>query len=323
MPANVESMMYAGAVPWHRQGTRLDNPATASEAMTSAGLDWDVQKQPLYTGPSRDILIKDRHVVCRMDRLDQPDGGQLGVVGRDYQPLQNREAFGFLDPVVGEGEAIYHTAGAIRKGRQVWMLAKLPGIIRVAGDDITEKYVLLSNSHDGSSAVRIGLTPIRVVCQNTLNLALRHMDGLVIRHDADVAARVRAAHRLLGFINTQLEVAGTQMQRMAATPMAGTRLRDYFEGVLPMSEVTEQNRLIVGNRHNRWSELFSVGEGNSMPGVRGSLFAAYNAITQWVDRESYTPRHKEPLRSIWFGQGARLKQQAFAVAERILVADLN
>src|SRR5687768_8669677 len=113
MPANIDSMAYAGEVPWHRLGTRLDNPATAKDAIVAAGLDWEVQKQRLYTGPERDIRVRDKYVVCRTDRLAQPDGGQLGIVGADYQPLQNEEAFSFLDPVVGEGAAVYHTMGSL------------------------------------------------------------------------------------------------------------------------------------------------------------------------------------------------------------------
>jgi len=157
MPAEIDTMMYVNEVPWHRLGKRLENPATATEAIDAAGLGWDVQLQPLYTGPDRAVKVKDRFAVCRIDRLDHADGGQLGIVGRDYTPLQNREAFNFLDPLVGENAAIYHTAGSLRDGRRVWMLAKLPGEIRVIGDDIAEKYLLLSNSHDGGSSVRIGL----------------------------------------------------------------------------------------------------------------------------------------------------------------------
>lgn len=325
MPANLETMMYTGEVPWHRQGTKLDNPATAEQAITAAGLNWDVQIQPLYTGVDRNIRIKDRHAICRVDRLDQPDGGQLAVVGGDYTPLQNREAFQFLDPVVGEGGAVYHTAGSLRAGRQVWMLAKLPGEIRVAGEDVTEKYILLSNSHDGSSAVRIGLTPIRVVCQNTLNLALQGMagEGLTIRHYPDVATRVREAHRLLGIVNEQFERAGQIMVHMARVQMTGEMLPQYIESVMPLPTDDEVARQKTIQRHNRLKDLFETGDGNRLPGVASSLWAAYNAVTQWVDRESYTARLKEPIKSIWFGDGARLKQTAFDAAARMATPSLN
>jgi phage/plasmid-like protein (TIGR03299 family) len=324
MPAEIDTMMFVRETPWHKQGTKLDNAATAAEAMAAAGLDWEVQLQPLFTGPEKTVLVKGRFAACRMDRLGQPDGGQLGVVGRAFTPLQNREAFTFLDPVVGEKAAIYDTAGSLRGGRQVWLLAKLPGgEIRVVGDDVTEKYILLSNGHDGTNAVRIGLTPVRVVCQNTLTLALKGMQGLAIRHHSDVAVRVREAHRLLGIVNTAMDEAGAIMQRMARVSLGADRLGEYFNQVMPVPIDDEAAWKQTTERHHRLRELFEVGDGNTMPGVRGSLWAAYNAVTQWVDRESYTPRLREPLRSIWFGSGAALKKRAFNVAAQLVGASMN
>lgn len=321
MLAHSQPMTRVEEIPWRRSGVRLENPATAAEAITAAGLDWEVQKQPLFTGPERQVRVRDRYAVCRTDRLGEADGGQLGVVGRDYQPLQNREAFAFLDPVVGEGAAVYHTVGSLRGGRQLWLLAKLPGEIVVAGNDVTEKYLLLSNSHDGSTAVRIGFTPIRVVCQNTLNLALRGMGGLAIRHHADVLARVRDAHRVLAIAADAYGRIGETMRAMAGVPMTGGRLEAYLDGLLPLPE-DERLRAGAEQRRGRLAELFETGEGNALPGVRGTLWAAYNAVTQWVDRESYTRRQKEPLRTIWFGPGAALKGRAYTLAET-LAASLN
>lgn len=323
MSHELESMMYVGAQPWHRLGTRLENPANAAEAITAAGMDWEVQKQPLYTGPDRAVRIKDRHVVCRTDRIDQKDGGQLAVVGRDFTPLQNREAFRFLDPVVGAGAAIYHTAGSLRGGRRVWMLAKLPGYLRIVGDDVAEKFILLSNAHDGTAAVRIGLTPIRVVCQNTLNIALGGLVGLSIPHYKDVAQRVSQAHELLGIVNDTLTTAETAMQQMAKTPVTGNRLEGFFERIDRVHTDDDDLRDRAIRRHERWAELFEAGDGNAVPGVRGTLWAAYNGVTQWVDRESYTSRNKEPLNTIWFGQGERFKRRAFDVATQIASAGLN
>lgn len=320
MPAAVESMAYFGELPWHRQGTRLNQAATAAQAISAAGLDWEVQKQPLFTGPDRSVRMKDWFAVCRTDRLAEPTGGQLGVVGPHFEPLQNRDAFSFLDPVVGAGGAVFHTAGALRGGRQVWMLAKLPGEIRVVGDDIAEKYLLLANGHDGSMAVRILFTPIRVVCQNTLNLALRSNKGLAIRHYPDVAARVRAASELMGIAGRAFDRAGIVMQRMAAVSMLGDRLGQYLNCVIPLAG--EGPALARSQaKHTRLTDLFHTGLGNDMPGVRGSLWAAYNAVTQWVDRESFTKRTREPLRSIWFGDGATIKQRAFLEAERLIGAN--
>ncbi len=286
-------------------------------------MGWDVQLQPIYTGPDRTVKVKDRFAVCRTDRLDQADGGQLGVVGRDYVALQNREAFSFLDPVIGEGAAVYHTAGSLRGGRRVWLLAKLPGIIKVIGEDITEKYVLLSNSHDGTSAVRIGLTPIRVVCQNTLNLALSGMGGVSIRHHGDVVRRVRDAHQLLGMVNESFDQVGSMMQQMARTEIKSDRLREYFEQILPTPKDEGPQKAKVHDRHNRLVELFETGIGQDLPGVGGTVWAGLNAVTQFVDRESYTARNREPLNSIWFGEGERIKRLAFETAAKFSGISLN
>jgi len=324
MPANIDSIAYTGQVPWHKQGTKLDNPMTAQEAIVAGGLDWDVQKSPLYSiDNDRQILIKGRYVTRRCDRLHQPDGGQLGVVGRDYHVLQNSQAFKFLDPLRLGDRAVYHTVGALDGGKKVWLLAKLPGEIKVAGDDITEKFLLLSNSHDGSSAVRVLFTPIRVVCQNTLNMALRTSEGLWIKHHADVQERVNQAYRLLHIVNEAFDRAAITMKAMARVQVHSEQLRRYFEAVMPMPKEDEGERVKVLERHQRWEHLFTEGDGNRMTGVRGTVWAAYNGITQWVDRESFSKRTREPLKSIWFGNGRLIKERAFGEAEKLLTASAN
>lgn len=324
MPANIDSMAYAGDVPWHRQGTKLDNPMTAAQAIAVGGLNWEVTKEPLYFDSGRSVRVKDRFVTRRSDRIDHPDGGQLGVVGRDYHVLQNRDAFRFLDPLRLGNRAVYNTVGALDGGRRVWLLAKLPGEIRVVGDDVTEKFLLLSNSHDGTTAVRVLFTPIRVVCQNTLSMALRTTEGLSIRHHADVHDRVREAYNLLHIVNEAFDRAAVSMKAMAKVHLNQEQLKRYFEAVLPTpAEHLEVERAKALHRHARWAELFSDGDGNRMAGVRGTAWAAYNGITQWVDRESYTKRLREPLKSIWFGNGRLLKERAFTEAERLLTASAN
>ena len=142
MPANINTMMYVGEKPWHGLGKRLENAATSAEAIKAAGLDWKVTKEPLF-------LEGGTRLEKALATVREDTGAVLGVVGKVYQPLQNKDAFKFFDAVVGIKEAMYHTAGALGDGECVWILAKLPGVVRVVGDDITEKYLLLTNRHDG------------------------------------------------------------------------------------------------------------------------------------------------------------------------------
>ena len=191
------SMFYINEVPWHGLGTRLDQPATAQEGIAAAHLDWKVVKLPLFAGSKR-IPVTDRFaVVRRRGDLIQRTDPVLGVVSHEYTPLQNHQAFQFFDPIVGQNAAIYHTAGALGNGQRVWILAQLPGYIRVAGDDITEKYLLLSNSHDGKSSVTIKFTPVRVVCQNTLTLALNGGAAWRVSHHRDIQQKLKQAHAML------------------------------------------------------------------------------------------------------------------------------
>jgi len=154
------SMMYVGEVPWHGLSTKLDRPATAEEAICAAKLDWEVEKKPLcFRDGSRNPPVPDRYVVVPGRGWDGDTRPVFGIVSKSFQPLQNREAFSFFDPIVGKDAAVYHTAGALGEGERIWILAKLPDHIRVIGDDITDKYLLLSNSHDGHGAVQIKFTP--------------------------------------------------------------------------------------------------------------------------------------------------------------------
>jgi len=155
MPTNISERngqaeaMVVGEPAWHRLGTVLEKPATAEEAIKAAHLNWTVIKQPLFAGEVEHHRIPDHYAIVRGDDWGKKKTTVLGIVRAGYKPLQNREAFTFFDPIVGKNAAIYHTAGALGDGERVWIQAKLPDEIRVIGDDITHKYLLLSNSHDG------------------------------------------------------------------------------------------------------------------------------------------------------------------------------
>jgi phage/plasmid-like protein (TIGR03299 family) len=186
--------MVVGTPAWHQRGVVVSEAQTSAEAITLAGQDWLVEKWALQTygirqGAPLVLDVEDQYATVRTDT-----GAVLGVVSGLYRIFQNREAFDFMDELVGEKLALYETAGALRGGRRVWMLARIPKELRVGNtDDTILPYVLLASSHDGSLALRVIPTTVRVVCQNTLNLALSRAGstGVTIRHLDSLEGRVQ------------------------------------------------------------------------------------------------------------------------------------
>src|ERR1022692_1339805 len=191
----------------------------------------------------------------------------FGTVSTGYTPLQNRDAFRFFDPIVGEGAAIYHTAGALGDGERVWMLAKLPDDIQVAVGDISNKYLLLSNSHDGRSSVQIKFTPVRVVCNNTLVQALGSGETIRVSHTSDLRNRLDIARQNLRLINTRYTSIESTFRDMVRVKMDDTRLAAYLKLVFPEPHDPKDERAAQaqgGRRLVRQPEAF---------GGRSSLLA--------------------------------------------------
>ena len=159
VPLTLSPYPEIGPSPWHNLGIELNHPKTAREAIEMAGLDYTVMKKPRKVKPE---MKEYTYAAVRIDTDEV-----LGFVDQSYKPIQNIDAFTFLDTLVAEDKAIYETAGALGKGERIWILVRLPGYINVHGNDIVNKYLLLTNSHDGSSHARVKLTPIRAVCNNT------------------------------------------------------------------------------------------------------------------------------------------------------------
>jgi phage/plasmid-like protein (TIGR03299 family) len=306
---------YYGEKPWHGLGTELDSPATAAEAIKAAGLDYQVELTPLVTADGLDV--PSRRAVVRYDTQ-----AVLGVVSDRYVPVQNQQAFGFLDAIVAEGGLRYHTAGALGRGERVFLLAKLPGHIRVKnGDDIVDKFLLLSNAHDGSAALRVFFTPIRVVCSNTLSMAERagQGHGISILHKGDLAAKIRDAQRVLGLAQRFYDDAESQINQLASCHPTMAELSGYFRALYPDPEEGKDNARAVNTR-SELRRLFEAGIGHDMPEIKRSMWAAYNAVTEFVDHRRPGREREEAqnasrrLRSIWWGSGARLKQRAWSLA---------
>ncbi len=309
------SMFYTGDVPWHQLGRRVDKPATAAEAMEAANLDYTVVKKPLKA------IIHNRHfadVPNAFATVRTDTNVVLGVVGSRYEPVQNRDAFGFFDPLVDRDEAIYHTAGVLGRGEKIWLLAKLPDHIRVGKKaDPIEKFVLLYNSHDGSSHIRVKMTPVRVVCNNTLTTALQGSEAEVrIKHTASAGDKLQEAHKVLELTNQLYRELDYIFNRMALRKVSGQQLVEYCKTLVPDNPEAESNTR-TENIRNHILQLHDDTPEAAMH--KGSLFGAFNAVTEFTDHYTNQKDPNKQLRSIWFGgSGEQLKQRAFKLAESML-----
>jgi phage/plasmid-like protein (TIGR03299 family) len=283
-------------------------------------LDWSVAKVPLYVaGGPRLHEVPDRFAIVREDRLGQPDCPVFGIAGRDYVPLQNTDAFAFFDPLVIDGQATYETAGALGNGERVWVQARLTGDeLEVASGDVVQRFLLLSNGHNGSSSVQVKLTPVRVVCNNTLTLALSRGLVIRIRHDEDMAERLAKAKELLGVVRREYDELAMLFRRLAAVELTRQRALEYFADVFPDRATADSTQRAL--RHRAWAlHFYEHGRGNAAPRVRETLWAAYNGVTELVDHcraraaADFTTKR---LGSVWFGSGAAIKARALEVAEQ-------
>ncbi|MCG3204283.1 MAG: hypothetical protein KCHDKBKB_00998 [Elusimicrobia bacterium] len=313
MPANINTMMYVGEKPWHGLGKRLEKAATSAEAIAAAGLNWKVDKSPLFLEGGK--KVEGAFATVREDTKQV-----LGVVGNVYQPLQNKDAFSFFDAIVGIKEAMYHTAGALGQGECVWILAKLPGLIRVVGDDVTEKYLLLTNRHDGWGSVQVLFTPIRVVCQNTLNVALSSEGArATLRHTTTIGLRVEEVRQQLGIIQAKFGLFEEAAKSLSKVAIGQKSFNTYLKNVgLVKDEDDSSSR--AKKIMDEVSLLFEHGKGNDLPGVKGTAWAAFNAVAEYADyvrpsREKNSDKGMNArAKSILFGTGATLKQKAWTQA---------
>ncbi len=318
MSAQVETMMFAGQVPWHGLGTYVgDEPVTSAVALKESGLDWEVNKVPLKTVFETPITT---HVAIERST----DSKVLGIVGSKYEPLQNRDAFSMLDSLVDGGDMRYHTAGSLRGGQRVWLLGKFGSQEVVKGDRVDE-FVFLYNSHDGSSAVRAIPTTVRVVCANTVAMALseargRKINGLTVRHTTNMADRLSQAANILGFSREIASAEAEVNKFLASLSISNAKWNDFLNELVPNRGELEEGQYDTRRNNVRveLTDLFENGIGTDIEGVRGTAWGAFNAVTEYVNHHSTVKSHKDGLRfeNVMFGTGADM----MAKARKILVA---
>ena len=342
--SGTHEMFYVQETPWHGLGHRVDQALTSEEALKTAELGWSVKKFPLQVvlpdpkvnGAKQFEDVTDKQAIYRTDTMEY-----LGVVGSGFHPIQNCDAFKILDDLVGSQEAMFHTAGSLGGGVRVWALVKLPEQLVVVGDDVVDQYLLLANGHDGSLALTMRFTPIRVVCENTLMASMgagyvngkfrqkKVPDGMYVRHTANADVRVEEARRVLGIAVKYFEVAGERYRAMSARQVTSTMLDQYFKRVFPLSvpehPTMDQVSAAVKKQkelHETLAFLFQEGRGNQLKGVSGTAWAAFNAVTEWVDHVYPVTKggqlKKNGLETALFGTGQDIRNRAMAEAEVLL-----
>ena len=305
---NGDRMFYVGEAPWHKLGHKLDNPATAKEAVEASKLDYKIELRNICIEGGNQILNKKATVRTDTNKA-------LGIVTDKYKIVQNVDAFNFFDVVVGEGQAIYHTAGALGMGERIWIMAKLPNDLIVAKNDTVEKYLLLTNSHDGTSALRMYFSPVRVVCQNTLNQSLADArNGISIRHIGNIKNKVEEARRVLGIAVNYYQQFETIAKQLADVKLNVEQVEAYYDSLL-FKDDDDKNSTRLKNQKDDLLALFERGQGNDIPEVRHSAWTAYNAVTEFIDHyknvKNMGTNPTNKLKDIWFGVGAQFKDKAY------------
>jgi phage/plasmid-like protein (TIGR03299 family) len=302
-------MAFFGATPWHKLGTPLstDDLYDWQSACVKSGLDWEAELVPLLTA---DTQAKVEHQAVRR----KSDNRILGVVGPKYHVLQNRAAFQWFQPFLDAREAALHTAGSLCEGSRVWVLAKLnrDPLVIAPGDEV-EKFILLSHGHDGSLAVRVGFTPIRVVCANTLALAHRADASKLIRlkHTKDLHENLANVREVMNVANREFEASAAQYRLLARKSINQADLRRYVKKVLKVEGDKISTRM-----KNTIEEILGKcesGKGNDLPSVKNTYWTAYNGVNEWL---AYQRGHNQQnrLNSLWFGDSANVNRFALETA---------
>lgn len=314
---------------WHGLGSIVKDYPTSKEALQFAGLDYTVEKRPLFTydtenynaNKETDIIIPEVEVPNFYATMRTDTNQVLGLVGRDYKVVQNVDAFSFFDSIVGGDGILYETAGALGNGERIFITAKLPEYIKVGKDDLIEKYLFLTTSHDGYGSITAAFTPIRIVCANTLGAALRNCSNSIkIRHTQSAQERLKDAHKVMGISNllsTQLEAIFNQWAKVRITDNKVKKLIQL--AMVPNKEVLrnlqtgslDELSSCFNNICDTAYEYAMTSPTQQTITTKGTLFGAYNAITGYFQNVRNYKNDEAKFKSIMDGTGKLRTQTAF------------
>ena len=326
--AELDRPMYGSNKPaWHGLGTVVAGQPTSEEAIRYAGLDWSVSLEDFYTADM--VTVPGHKLTVRTDLPGSDARRVLGVVRDRYTPIQNADAFVWADQLVGGAGARFESAGSLKNGRIVWLLAQLPEEIRVKDDTVAE-YLLITTSHDGSKACQVLLTPIRVVCWNTLSLALNQAAAVVsIKHTASAGSRLDEARRVLGLARRYFEAAETVFNRLADVRLSDSHVRALTEKLIPNPpEPASDTR--ARNARAEVLRLYHGGQqGARQDAVLGTAYGFVNAVAEYVDHvrntrgSDATARQENRFESIHWGSAADMKRRALELTAESVGLELT
>lgn len=280
MAANVETMFSVREKPWHGLGTIVMEAPTSADALRLAGLDWQVLQEPIYT-EFGELIENYRANVRNSDRK------VLGVVSDRYKVVQNVDAFSFTDELLGKGVR-YETAGSLQDGKKVWLLARLPREYIIAGERISP-YLVFSNTHDGSGSVKVAVTPVRVVCNNTLNLALSKASrSFSMMHTGNIQDKIQEAKDTLFMAEKYMDCLGGEFEQLRRQRVTDVQVEEYISLLLPMEkEATQmQSKNILRLREDMRKRYYDAPD---LQKVGNNAYRFINAVSDFAT-------HANPLR---------------------------
>lgn len=285
MAANINSFASLRVPAWHGLGTVIDKPVGAFEFQEIAGLNWSVTDSEIFT--SGMVQIEGKKAIIRNDT-----GYPLGIVGSDYVSIQNEELFKFVNDLAQfDLELVVETAGALGNGETVWVLVKMPSLEKKIGDDRIIPYLTLINGHTGNYTFKVFPTPVRIVCQNTMRMALKGKNsfsiGWDIRHTSNAMDRMLAAKNSLKEIALEWSATNELIDRLVDVKLEDDMILDLISETFGETKKSKSGRgeTLAENRNKKIFEILESGT-SKVSGIEGSLWAGFNAITEWLDHDS-------------------------------------
>lgn len=312
MAHEIESALFVGQPAWHGLGVVLQDSPSVEDAIRLSGLDWNVRLE--------DLNLNDGRKVDHRATVRDTDNRILGVVGPAFTPLQNKDAFGWFQPMIDSGTVQIEAAGSLRDGKRVWVLGKIKnGSTDIIPGDEVRQYILLAHAHDGSLAIRVGFTSVRVVCANTLSVSMSDKDSLLVKinHRAGAKNALDKVRTVLDVSRREFAATADQLRQLARVGCDEASLKRYVREVFEPGSADKQDgsKIIVA----KVVDLFQYGRGTDIKGVRGTYWGAFNACTELLSHGRGRSADAR-VESQWFGSSAKLAERALSVGLEMALA---